>query len=207
MITATELRTVISIAGNASLGYHDLIVDQGPGVRATLANAIQIRSSLDKVYLSWQAPSARNSVMLVATLPAEALQYADAVMYTGPWYYQVTAEYSDGSSAASNEAMAIATRVNSSMAETVVRQITLVQNYPNPFNPQTTIRFFMPERQFVRLEVYDLSGQQHLILLERTMEAGDHAVERNAEHLPSGLYLCRLTSGTHVKQIKMLLLK
>ena len=170
----------------------------GGGSSAALAGFSVYRST---------APSPRSSGALVANLPAEALQYADAVLHNGPWYYQVTANYADGSSAASNEAMAVATRVEVPPQGAPIRAMMLQQNYPNPFNPRTAIRFFLPERRFVRMEIFDLLGERHLVLLERNMESGEHVVEWNGANLPSGLYFCRLSSGAEVKQIKMLLLR
>ena len=68
-------------------------------------------------------------------------------------------------------------------------------NYPNPFNPTTTISFSLPESAEVRLAVFDLLGRLVAVLADGPMHAGSHTVSFEAEHLPSGTYLYRLTSS------------
>jgi hypothetical protein len=88
----------------------------------------------------------------------------------------------------------------------------LYQNYPNPFNSSTSIRYAVPAISFVRLEIYDVMGHLVNTLIDRELPAGEYSLEwagRNEQSLPvsSGLYFCRLMSGTHVKVIKLQLLK
>lgn len=84
---------------------------------------------------------------------------------------------------------------------------TLQQNYPNPFNPATEISFDLPEETAVRLEVFNVLGQQVATLIDSRMEAGSHTVEWQADGFASGLYLYRLTTRDFVSTKKMLLLK
>ena len=83
----------------------------------------------------------------------------------------------------------------------------LDQNYPNPFNPLTTIRFAVPERGRVRLEVFNMLGQEIVTLVDDVMEAGYHSVECDAARLPSGVYVYRMTAGSVVQSRKMTLLR
>jgi len=85
--------------------------------------------------------------------------------------------------------------------------VQLYQNYPNPFNPSTTIRFALPERMNVRLKVFNLLGQSVTTLISESRDAGSHAIEFNAEDLPSGLYLYRLETGTSTITRRMTLMK
>jgi len=83
----------------------------------------------------------------------------------------------------------------------------LSQNYPNPFNPSTMINFSVPSASNVTLAVYNLNGELVTKLFEGFREAGNHSVEFNAENLPSGIYIYRLTAGSVTLTRKMSLLK
>jgi len=86
-------------------------------------------------------------------------------------------------------------------------QFVLHQSYPNPFNPAATIRYSLPENTSVRLEVYNVLGQVVEVLVDETQRAGVHEVQFNASHLPSGVYIYRITAGAFVESKRMLLVK
>jgi hypothetical protein len=83
----------------------------------------------------------------------------------------------------------------------------LKQNYPNPFNPTTEITFGIPAESRVRLEVYNLLGQNVATLVNEVLAAGYHTARLNADGLPSGTYLYRMTTGDVTLTKKMLLLR
>ena len=83
----------------------------------------------------------------------------------------------------------------------------LHQNYPNPFNPSTTIRYGLPSRSHVTLNVFNTLGQQVETLVDGEMEGGYHKVKFDAGDLASGVYLYRLQAGDFVQSRKLLLLK
>jgi hypothetical protein len=83
----------------------------------------------------------------------------------------------------------------------------LSQNYPNPFNPTTEIRFECSKAGYLKLEVYNLNGQQVAELVNGYLEAGLHEYTFNGADLSSGLYFYRLTSGTNTEAKKMLMIK
>ena len=66
--------------------------------------------------------------------------------------------------------------------------------YPNPFNPTVQIRFVLPGRMAVRLEVFDLLGQRVDVVVNETLDAGSHAVRFNGADLASGVYIVRLAT-------------
>jgi hypothetical protein len=95
---------------------------------------------------------------------------------------------------------------------TPAARLTLHQNYPNPFNPSTSIRYELPARTRVILEVYDVSGTRVARLVDEEQERGAHAVEwrgtdARCRSVASGVYLYRLTAGKETISRKMVLLR
>jgi len=89
----------------------------------------------------------------------------------------------------------------------VARTFELEQNYPNPFNPSTEIQFNIPERDHVRLTVFDVLGREVTMLVNTELAAGSHTVSFDADGLTSGIYLYRLeTPGQQITR-KMMLVK
>ena len=95
---------------------------------------------------------------------------------------------------------------NPSLA-TIPSEFTMQQNYPNPFNPTTVINFSLPTAQNVKLEVFNLLGENVATLLNKPMGAGNHKYEFDASNFNSGLYLYRISAGSFVDVKKMMLLK
>jgi len=88
-----------------------------------------------------------------------------------------------------------------------LKDFSLEQNFPNPFNPTTLIRFQLPEESLVVLKVYDILGKEIIELLNENKEAGVHQIEFNAQNLPSGTYIYRISAGDKIENKKMILLK
>jgi ligand-binding sensor domain-containing protein len=86
-------------------------------------------------------------------------------------------------------------------------KVGLSQNYPNPFNPSTTIKFELPKPSNVRLSVFDMLGREVSVLVNEKKEAGVHEVKFDASGLSSGVYFYRLTAGSFVQTLKLLLLR
>jgi hypothetical protein len=89
-------------------------------------------------------------------------------------------------------------------------RFVLHQNYPNPFNPTTIIRFDIPARSHVRLEVFNILGSLVKTLLDEGKDAGSYSItwdgtDNNGTLLPSELYFYRLRSR-HLCQIQKALL-
>lgn len=87
------------------------------------------------------------------------------------------------------------------------RQINLAQNYPNPFNPNTTILYELPKEARLTLAVFNVRGEQLLVLADGRQQAGQHRIEWDASALPSGLYFYKLSTGDDLAMKKCLLVK
>jgi len=84
---------------------------------------------------------------------------------------------------------------------------SLSQNYPNPFNPSTSIRYAVTDRQFVSLNIYDVTGKKISTIVNEEKGAGNYQVVFNASQYPSGVYFYRLQAGNFVETKKMILLR
>ena len=95
-------------------------------------------------------------------------------------------------------------------------QFALYANAPNPFNPETAIHFALPQASEVRLEVFDVVGQQVRTLRAGGLPAGLHRAVwdgrgETGKPVGSGVYFYRLQArheGRMFTQVRrMMLLK
>ncbi len=60
------------------------------------------------------------------------------------------------------------------------KDFALYQNYPNPFNPSTTIKFALPVKTNLSLNVYNTLGEKVAEIFKGEMEEGYHEMMFNA---------------------------
>ncbi|HEX8515887.1 MAG TPA: T9SS type A sorting domain-containing protein [Bacteroidia bacterium] len=84
---------------------------------------------------------------------------------------------------------------------------TELKNYPNPVSGITTIEFTLDKSSKADLQVWDECGRTVAQLLNRTMPAGRHTVEFNAERLSPGIYYYSLLSGNSRRTKRMVVVK
>lgn len=92
-------------------------------------------------------------------------------------------------------------------AEFIIPKNLIMESYPNPFNPTTTIRFGLPQSDFVSISIYNISGQLIEILHEGEMSAGFHNVSWNGNRVSSGVYFVMLKSTNNIIKQKIILSK
>ncbi len=139
------------------------------------------------------------------TTVSQRYSYTDAAPGSGTVYYRLkqlnldgTFLYSDG----------IAVDVASGLAgEGFPTEFSLSQSYPNPFNPSTTIKYGLPQKAFVTLEVFTTLGQRVATLVSEQEDAGYHEAPFNASGLASGAYFYTITAGDYHASKKLVLLK
>lgn len=83
----------------------------------------------------------------------------------------------------------------------------LDQNFPNPFNPATTIKYTIQKPGYAKLSVFNLLGQQLVVLREGIQAAGTYEVEFLSGDIPSGIYFYRLEAPGIVETRKMVIAK
>ncbi len=88
----------------------------------------------------------------------------------------------------------------------------LSQNYPNPFNPETLIQYNLPKQGHVKIDIYNLLGQNVITLADENKAAGSYTVrwkglDRFGNRLPSGTYFLRMDCGEFFQVRKIVLMK
>ncbi len=89
----------------------------------------------------------------------------------------------------------------------IPKSFLLAQNYPNPFNPETTIEFSIPQREFVRITIINILGEQIETLVLEELPAGNYKTKWNASNYPSGVYIAQLKAGSFSQSKKIVLEK
>ncbi|MCP4685087.1 MAG: T9SS type A sorting domain-containing protein [bacterium] len=92
-------------------------------------------------------------------------------------------------------------------------EFALEQNYPNPFNPTTTIKFDVPVKSHVTLDVFNVLGQKVTTLVNEELPPQSYTKNWDGQsdggnQVASGIYFYRLSAGDNVVLTKkMMLLK
>ena len=105
----------------------------------------------------------------------------------------------------------------------VPENFVLEQNFPNPFGvggayllqseAKTMIRFGLPEKSVVTIKIFDLAGREVAKLLEKVeMPPGLHqrvwdGRDARGRLVPNGIYFYRLTAGSEVRTMKMMVIR
>ena len=92
----------------------------------------------------------------------------------------------------------------------------LGQNYPNPFNPMTMIKYQLPKPAEVTIKIYNLQGQEILMVVNEQKEVGHFSViwdgkDALGRMTASGIYLYRIEAiagkDRFIQTKKMILLR
>ena len=86
--------------------------------------------------------------------------------------------------------------------------LALYPNYPNPFQGSTTIKYSIPERSYVSINIYDRRGRFVSRLVGKTQNEGEYKINWNARNYKNkpvrkGLYYATLWSRGKAKTIKL----
>ena len=105
-----------------------------------------------------------------------------------------------------------ATTVQADGGTATPREFSLSQNYPNPFNPTTTVDYQLPHDCEVRICIYDMQGALVKSLVNDRRNGGAYSAVWNGKneagrHVPTGVYLLKMTADDFQSIRKMLLIK
>ena len=83
----------------------------------------------------------------------------------------------------------------------------LSQNYPNPFKEKTIIKYCVPDRTKIKLEVFNSAKERVKVLINEIKQPGTYQVEFSAGGVPTGEYFYRLKADNFKETKKMKLMK
>ena len=88
----------------------------------------------------------------------------------------------------------------------------LNQNYPNPFNPETVIEYQIPQKEHVKLKIYDDIGREIITLIDAPQEAGRYKIvwngmDRHNNPVASGTYIYQIITDNYKSSKKIVFIK
>jgi hypothetical protein len=83
----------------------------------------------------------------------------------------------------------------------------LFQNYPNPFNKKTAIDFFLLNDSYVKINVFNVTGEKVKSLKNELMTKGHHTIEFSENTLANGVYFYTLMAEGVFETKKMMLIR
>jgi len=84
------------------------------------------------------------------------------------------------------------------LSDNIPDEFILFQNYPNPFNQGTVIKYSLPNREYITLEIFNLLGQHLKTLVSRAQDRGEYSVYWDG----TNSYSAPAASGTYIYQLK-----
>ena len=154
-----------------------------------------------------------DETLMLGTVPA-GTELFDHDPVEGCWYYHVSAVntdgYGGGYSVQADACADPATGVNEPIVPSYVDR--LEQNYPNPFNGTTTIAYSLAGKSEVDIRIYDTAGRLIKILEQKTKDPGRYETvwrgnDNAGRAVASGIYFCRITTGSFNQTRKIVYLR
>lgn len=223
--TATGIRSTTPLSAKKFVFLYDNVDGTGRPISGTFIESDGTDNSTANSYASFYATSVNGVSGAFGTIipnnltsgiqRVEVRSFADAAIETsatdadGVWPSGLSTV---GATGGTTELVLLPTDLN--FQATGIRQtgkeltgFSLGQNYPNPFNPSTQITFTLAEKSNVRIDVFSMQGEKITTLLNEYKAPGLYSVTFNAAHLPSGIYMYRITAGSLIETKQMVLVK
>jgi lysyl endopeptidase len=93
------------------------------------------------------------------------------------------------------------------ISSNVPDKFNLYNNYPNPFNPKTVIKFDISKSELVKLEIYNMLGEEVTTLVNQNLTPGSYSIDFDATGLSSGMYFYRIEAQDFSMTKRMVLVK
>jgi hypothetical protein len=191
-------------------------------------SSVAARSNAQGITLTWDPPTQRDndviqyaiyrgtSASFTPTTPLSTVKlgtsYLDASTSLGTTYYYRIAAIDNAGNISDLSSVISLKATDVEKIAGLPTDYSLDQNYPNPFNPSTQIGFSLPSASFVKVGIYNVSGELVRTLVNDEMGAGVYRLSWNAtdnkgRNVSSGVYIYRIQADKFVTSKKMLLLK
>ncbi|MFA5972175.1 MAG: kelch repeat-containing protein [Lentimicrobiaceae bacterium] len=79
----------------------------------------------------------------------------------------------------------------------------MIRVYPNPFGNETTLRFVIPNKELVKVELYNAMGKKIQILADDLNPLEENSIVLNGANLSTGIYFCKLSTNSKIVTIKL----
>ncbi len=92
-----------------------------------------------------------------------------------------------------------------------IKELTTGKNfiavYPNPFTNSAEVSFTLEESQFIKMEVYNVTGELIASSDQGKLNAGRNYIQLDGVNLSSGIYFVGITAGENTYKQKVIILK
>jgi len=151
--------------------------------------------------------------------PVSGQSFTDSdVPDNGVYWYYLTAvfagDYGDAESFGSNKDFGSLDEQTGAGdgKPSIPKEFFVSQNYPNPFNPSTVISYGLPGDADVRIEIFNVLGQNVRTLVDERQAAGYKSIVWNGDdnsgsRVSSGVYFYSIEAGNYRQSKKMMLIK
>jgi len=138
------------------------------------------------------------------SLTPTSYAYQDTLPSPGTWFYRLRQSDLDGSSRYSET---IQVELSTTVDRTPQHGFFLETNYPNPFNAETVIRFGVPLRMRVSVEIHNALGMEMARLVDDFLDPGHYTLSLEARDWPGGVYFCRMRAAGLERVVRMVLVR
>jgi len=80
----------------------------------------------------------------------------------------------------------------------------LYQNYPNPCTDHTTISFDLPGSTNVKLDIYDINGNNMASIIDQYLATGRYEIKVKTSLLKTGTYIYKLSTKNSESSLRMI---
>jgi hypothetical protein len=207
----------IRAATDDPLTYYDCPVDSGysldnlapgvPGGFAYGAGLLSWNESTAEDFDYFSVYGANTNSFATATLVDYCATPAMDVTTSPYVFYFVTATDFSG-----NEGKPAVVNTLTGTSGSPKSYVLSIVAFPNPFNPTTTIRYTVPSKGRVVVEIYDARGSHVATLVSGERDAGAYTQEwtgrdDSGRAVSSGVYFARVSHASGMRSYKLVLLK